>query len=185
MSPAAPSPLRRYWPALVSLLVLALLGLVQTLGYGPLAARYRAQLIAAGEIGASLDPGLASAPIPPRVNELLRQNSVAAADAERLAQSGSLAIDLVRRVSATAVECGIDVGGSEPGVVTQSASSLEVRAHLRFRCRYTQFVELLGSLAEQHALFRIERMVITPRADGITDAELWLARVVLKRGGKP
>lgn len=184
MNAALPPALRRYWPALASLLVLALLWSAQTLGFGPLAARYRAQLAAAGAVGASLDPRLASAPVPPRVNDLLRHNSVAAADADRLDQSGFLAIDLVRRVSATAVDCGIDVSGSEPGVVTQTPTTLEVRAHLRFRCRYAQFVELLGDLSEVHMLYRIERMAIMPRPNGLTDAELWVARVVLKRGVK-
>ena len=184
MTSAAPNPLRRFWPALASLLVLTLLWLVQTLGFGPLAARYRSQLAAAGEVGASLDPRLASAPVPRRVQELLRSNSVAAPDADRLSQSGALAIDLVRRVSETAVSCGMDVSASEPGVVTQTSTTLEVRAHLHFRCRYTQFVELLNDLSDQHALYRIERLSLAPRANGLTDAELWVARVLVKRGDK-
>jgi hypothetical protein len=184
VSPGAPSLVRRFWPAVASVSVLALLWCLQTLGFAPLATRYRAQLAAAGEIGASLDPALASTPIPPRVNDLLRHNSVAAAEAARLGQSGSLAIDLVRGVSATAVGCGIDVTGSEPGVVTPTAGTLEVRAHLRLRCRYAQLVELLDRLAGQQSLYRIERMAVVPRPDGSTDTELWVARVLLKRGGK-
>ena len=183
MSSVPPSQLLRFWPALASLLVLALLWFVQSIGFGPLAARYRTQLEAAGEIGASLDPRLASAPLPPRVLELLRRNSVAAADADRLSQSGFLATDLVRRVSETAVGRGIDVAGSEPGVATQTATTLEVRAHLKLRCRYAQFVELLGDLAGEHALYHIERMTIAPQANGLTETELWVARILLKREG--
>jgi hypothetical protein len=173
----------RFWPALAALLVLALLWLVHTLGFAPLAARYRAQLAAAGEVGASLDPRLAAPPLPPRVVDLLRTNSVAASEADRLSQSGSLATDLVRRVSERAAGRGIDVAGSEPGVATQTASTLEVRAHLKLHCRYAQFVELLGDLAGEHALYHLERMTITPQANGLTETELWVARVLLKREG--
>lgn len=183
MSPAPPARLFRIWPALASLLVLALLWLVHTIGFGPLAAHYRTQLAAAGEIGASLDPRLASPPLPPRVLELLRSNSVAAADADRLSQSGFLATDLVRRLSERAVGRGIDVAGSEPGVATQTATTLEVRAHLKLRCRYAQFVELLGDLAGEHSLYHVERMTITPQPNGLTVTELWVARVLLKREG--
>jgi hypothetical protein len=182
VSAATVSQLRRFWPALVSLLVLALLWCVQTLGFAPLAARYHGQLAAAGEVGASFDPRLAVPPLPPRTLELLRHNSVAAADADRLSQSGFLATDLVRRVSETAVGCGIDVAGSEPGTATQTLATLEVRAHLRLHCRYAQFVELLDDLADERALYHIERIAITPQANGMTEVELWVARVVLKRG---
>jgi hypothetical protein len=181
VSPIPGPQLFRFWPALASLLVLALLWSVQTVGFGPLATRYRTQLTAAGEIGASLDPRLASPPLPPRVLEFLRSNSVAAADADGLSQSGFLATDLVRRVSERAVGRGIDVAGSEPGVATQTPSTLEVRAHLKLRGRYAQFVELLGDLAGEHGLYRIERMTISPQLNGLTETELWIARVLLKR----
>jgi hypothetical protein len=181
VSPTPPSQLFRFWPALASLLVLALLWSVQTVGFGPLAAHYRTQLKAAGDIGASLDPRLASAPLPPRVLELLRGNSVAAADADGLSQSGFLATDLVRRVSERAVGRGIDVSGSEPGAAMQTRSTLEVRAHLKLRGRYAQFVELLADLAGEQSLYRIERMTITPQLNGLTETDLWIARVLLKR----
>ncbi|MCE9627739.1 MAG: hypothetical protein K8R56_07475 [Candidatus Eisenbacteria bacterium] len=184
MTPETNATLRRYWPALASLLVLALLWAVHSLAFAPLAARYRAQLADAGEIGASLDPRLAEAPLPPRVTDLLRRNSVAAADADRLARSGFLATDLVRRLSDAAVECGIEVAASEPGLASQTPSTLEVRAHLRLRCRYAQFVELLDDLAKERSFYRIERMAIQATNNGQIDAEIWMARILLKRGGR-
>lgn len=182
MNATSAHALRRFWPALVSAILLAQLWIVHTLGFRPLAVRYRAQLATAGEIGASLDPSLALAPLPPRVIDLLRRNSVAAEDAEGLSQSGFLATDLVRRISETAGAFGIDVAASEPGVATQSTSSLEVRAHLRLRCHYDQFIRLLDALAAGRSFFRIERMSLTPRPDGLTDVELWVARLLFKRG---
>lgn len=176
------SPLRRFWPALASLLVLAALWAVHTLGFQPLAARYQRQLADAGDIGASLDPRLAAAPLPPRVTDLLRRNSVASEDAERLSQSGFLATDLVRRLSETAVACGIDVAASEPGTATQTPTTLEVRAHVRLHCRYAQFVGLLDALAAERSLYRIERLSALPLPNGVIDVDLWVARVLLKRG---
>ena len=178
----APSALRRYWPALAAVVVLTLLWSVHTFGFRPLAERYQQQLADAGDIGASLDPRLAAAPLPPRVTDLLRHNSVAGEDADRLSQSGFLATDLVRRLSETAVECGIDVAASEPGTATQTPTTLEVRAHLRLHCRYAQFVELLDDLASERSLYRIERMSLLPLPDNRVDIELWVARVLLKRG---
>lgn len=174
--------LRRYWPSLAALLVLALLWAVHSLAFAPLATRYRAQLADAGEIGASLDPRLAEAPLPPRVTDLLLKNSVAANDADRLARSGFLATDLVRRLADAAVECGIEVVASEPGLASQTPSTLEVRAHLRLRCRYAQFVELLDDLAKEHSFYRVERMAMQPSGGGMIDAEIWMARILLKRG---
>jgi hypothetical protein len=184
VAPVSPSPLRRFWPALVSLLVLAVLWTVHTLGFQPLAVRYQHQLADGGDIGASLDPRLAAAPLPPRVTDLLRRNSVASEDADRLSQSGFLATDLVRRLSETAVQCGIDVAASEPGTATQTPTTLEVRAHLRLHCRYAQFVELFDDLAEEHSLYRVERLSVLPLPNGRIDVDLWVARVLLKRGAR-
>ena len=174
--------LRRHVPVGVAVLVLALLSLVQTLAFAPLASRYRARLAAGGDAGASLDPSLASAPPPARVTDVLRHNSVGIADASRLSQSGFLATDLVRRLSESARRNGIEVASSEPGAATQTATTVEVRAHLKLRCRYAELVSLLGALAADRSLYRIERMAVAPRARGGTDAEIWVARVLLKRG---
>lgn len=182
MSPGPLEMLRRFWPALVSLLVLALLWATHTLTFAPLAARYRTQLAAAGDVGASFDPRLATAPLPPRVTDLLRRNSIDAAESDRLSQSGFLATDLVRRISEAAVACGIDVVSSEPGSATQTGTTVDVRAHLRMRCRYAQFVELLSDLSAEHALYHVERISITPLPNDMTEAELWVTRVLLKRG---
>lgn len=177
-----PSLLRRSWAALLALLVGSGLWSVHTLSFGPLAARYRTQLTQAGEIGASLDPRLAAAPLPPRVIDLLRINSVAAADAGGLSQSGFLATDLVRRVSEKAVACGIDVAASKPGTGSQTATTLEVRAELRLRGSYQQVVRLLDDLASEGTFYRVEELSVVPLSGGIVQADLQLARMLLKRG---
>jgi len=183
MTTPKPTPLRRFWAALVALAVLALLSSVHSLRFGPLAAQYHQLLHDAGEMGAPLDARLGLAPLPPRVTELLRRNSLSPAEADRLGQSGFLATDLVRRVAATAVDCGIDVAASEPGTVAQTLGTVEVRAELRLHGRYAQIVELLDRLSRERSLYRIEEFSLAPMPGGSIEAKIELARVLLKRGG--
>ncbi len=180
MSP--PSLMRRFWAAVLALFVAGALWSVDTFTFAPLASQYRTQLTHAGEIGASLDPRLAAAPLPPRVTDRLRANSVAAADASRLIQSGFLATDLVRRVSEKAVVCGIDVAASQPGTASQTATTLEVRAELRLHGRYEQVVRLLDDLASEGTFYRVEELSVVPLPAGLVQADLQLARMLLKRG---
>lgn len=182
MSPLAPAV--RYLPALAALLVGASVWLFHITSFAPLATRYRALLLEAGEMGATLDPRLAVAPLPRRVVELFRDNSVAAADADRLAQSGSLATDLVRRVSETAAACGITVSSSQPGTATHTAASLEVRAHLELHGSYEQLVELMDRMSHEGALYRVDELLIAPLPNGRVRADLELTRMILKRGAQ-
>jgi hypothetical protein len=179
------SPLRRFWPALAALLVLILLSSVHSLVFAPLAGRYRQQLQAAGELGAPLDPRLVLAPLPPRVTDVLRKNSLSEAEANQLSQSGFLATDLVRRLAGAAGACGIDVAASEPGSVAQTPATVEVSAKLRLRGRYTQIVKLLDALAKERSLYRVERLSLAPLPGGIVETKLEVARVFLKRSGSP
>jgi hypothetical protein len=178
-------PLRRFWPPLAALLVMALLASVHSFVFSPLAGRYRQQLEAAGELGAPLDPRLVLAPLPPRVTDMLRKNSLSETEANQLSQSGFLATDLVRRLAGVAGRVGIDVAASEPGSVTQTASTVEVRAGLRLRGRYAQIVKLLDALANERSLYRIERLSLAPLPGGLVESKFEVARVFLKRSGGP
>ncbi len=177
-----PAWLQQYWVSLLALLLAAGLWLAQSIGFAPLTARYRKLLIAAGEIGASLDPRLAAAPLPPRVTHLFLENSVSLEDAERLSQSGFFATDLVRRVSEAAVASGLDVAASQPGSATQTATTVEVRAELRLQGRYEQVVHVLDQLALEGTFYRIEGLSLAPLPKGGVEVELKLARMLFKRG---
>ncbi len=183
MSAPTPSPALRYLPALAALLLGVGVWLFHTTSFSPLASRYRKLLLEAGEMGATLDPRLAVAPLPPRVTDLFRQNSVAVADADQLSHSGFLATDLVRRVSKTAAECRIAVAGSQPGSATQTATAIEVRAHLELQGRYEQMLDLLDALAREGALYRVDELLISPLPGGRVRADLELTRMLLKRRG--
>lgn len=183
--PSGAEPLRRFWPALAALLVMALLSSVHSLVFGPLAGRYQQQLHAAGELGAPLDPRLVLTPLPPRVTDMLRKNSLSAEEASQLSQSGFLATDLVRRLAGAAVGSGLDVAASQPGSVAQTPSTVEVRAELRLRGRYAEIVSLLDSLARERTLYRIERLSLAPLPSGFVETRLEVARVFMKRSGGP
>ncbi len=180
---SAPSPLLRHWPAIVALLVGGALWAVDTASFAPLGARYRRLLVEAGEMGATFDPRLAVAPLPPRVTDLFRENSLAPAEADRVAQSGFLATDLVRRVSAAALGRGIEVSASQPGTATQTAATLEVRAEIVLEGGYAQIMGLLDDLAREGALYRVDELSLAPRPGGRVQTEIQLARMLLKRGG--
>jgi hypothetical protein len=176
------NPIRRHWAAMLALLLGVGLWAAHTLSFAPLAAHYRRQLTAAGEIGASLDPRLAVAPLPPRVTHLFQANSVSLADADRLSQSGSYATDLVRRVSEIAVANGLAVAASQPGAASQTSSTLEVRAQLRLQGRYEQVVRLLDQLAHEGAFYRLDALSLAPLAGGRVEADLQVTRMLMKRG---
>jgi hypothetical protein len=175
----------RQAPILATLLLGAGFWLLHTTSFQQAAERYRSLLQQAGEMGATLDPRLAVAPLPPRVEALFRRNSASAGEADRLAQSGALATDLVRRLSEAAVACGLDVSGSQPGTSAQSASTIEVRAQLQLAGRYDQFVRLLDKLSHQGALYRIEAMTLEPADGGRVRADVQVARMMVRRGGGP
>lgn len=173
----------RFWTAIVALLLGAGFWAAHTLSFAPLASRYRQQLQAAGEIGASLDPRLAVAPLPPRLTHLFQVNSVTNLEAERMSQSGFYATDLVRRVSEIAVANGLDVAASQPGSASHTTSTLEVRAELQIRGRYEQVVRLLDQLAHEGTFYRLEAMSLAPLEKGGVEADLQITRMILKRGG--
>lgn len=175
------APIRRHWAAILALLLAAGWWAVHSLSFAPLAVHYRRQLTAAGEIGASLDPRLAVAPLPPRVTQLFQANSVPPADAERLSQSGFYATDLVRRVSEIAVANGLDVSSSQPGATSHTTSTLEVRAQLRLRGRYEQLVRLVDQLAREGTFYKLEALSLAPLDHGGIEANLHLARMLMKR----
>jgi len=174
---------QRHAPVLAALLVGAAFWVLNSAGFVQVAGKYRTLLRQAGEMGAMLDPRLAVAPLPPRVQQLFRANSASVADADRLAQSGALATDLVRRLSEASVACGLDVSGSQPGTAAQSASTIEVRAQLQLTGRYDQFVRLLDVLARQGAFYRVEALTLEPAEGGRLRADLQVARMLVKRGG--
>ena len=61
---------------------------------------------------------------------------------------------------------GLETVVAEPGLLTQSAGSVDVRAHLRLRGGYAGFVGMLDDLARGGRLWTVERFAIKPTGIG-------------------
>lgn len=154
---------------------------IHSLVFKPLESRYRRALLAAGPMGATLDPSQTTQALPPRVYTLLIENARPASEVDHAAQSGALAGELMQALSGVAGRHGLDVVVSEPGVLTQQPTRVQVRAHLRMRGRYVGLVGFLDDLSRQPGLYRVERMLVDPGEDALQDIELNVAQLLLKR----
>ena len=179
---AGPTPL---WPLIAAAAVCALFMAFHVTFFAPLVARYHRALAAAAAQGLMVDPShpTAQLPISPRLFTLLSDNSLPAAEAEMRGQSGSLAAEMVQALSAAAERHGLETVVAEPGLLTQQAGTVELRAHLRLRGSYASFVSLLDDLARGGRLWAGERMSLKPSAGHGEDIEVWMASCLLKRAG--
>ncbi len=185
MNPVLATRLRRQWPMFSAFVVTAIFLLVHMVVFQPLAQRYRTALAEAAKLGLMLDPAHpAGRPaLPPRVFSLLASNSLTAHDADAGIQSGSLTADMVQSLSTLTAKHGLEIVVADPGQPTQQANSIELRAHLRLRGHYADFVALLDDLARGGSLWMIERFSMVPGADGRVEIEAWFARCLLRRTG--
>jgi hypothetical protein len=182
MNPMLEASLRRMWPAFGALLVFAALTLVNQLWFRPTAARYARVLKEATDIGMPLDPNQMPRIMPPRVFALVADNTLPAVQAQEAAGSGALTSEFLGELTQRMGKRGITVISTEPSLTTQDQDSVELRAHLRVRCRYSDFVTLLDDFAQDQRLFGIDRFTITPDENAVL-IELWVSRLVLKSGG--
>lgn len=183
MNPILIARLRRNWPVLGALALLGVFALVHATMFRPLVDRYRGALQRAGAMGAVFDPGRAEPTMPPRVFALITDNSMPAADADRRSQSGALGAELLQDLSQAASRRNLDVVVTEPGQSSQLTEGVQVRANLRMRGRYADFVAFLDDLARSGRLVAVERFSIRPTPTGEDEIELQVARFLLKRKG--
>ncbi len=182
MSPLMEQTLRRLWPAIGALAILGLLTAVDTLWFRPTASRYTRVLKQATAIGMPLDPNQMPRIMPPRVFALVADNSMPAIQAQEAANSGALTSEFLGDLTQRVGRRGMTVISTEPGITTQDPDMVELRAHLRLRGRYPDFVLLLDDLAHDQRLFGVDRFTITPDESSVL-VELWVSRLVLKSGG--
>jgi hypothetical protein len=183
MDPVTGTRLRRQLPMFAAVVVGALFVLVHSVVFGPLAARYSSALATARSLGLSVDPAhpFATSPLPPRVYALLMDNSLPVSEADARAQSGSLAAEVVQLISGIAARHGLEVVVAEPGTLTTQANSVELRAHLKLRGRYSDFVAMLDELAAGGRLWYVERFSMDSLDPHREDMELWISSCILKR----
>jgi hypothetical protein len=180
-SPFLVAALRRHWPVLGALSVLLVLTVVHQLWFQPAAARYQRTLKQANELGMALDPGVMPSILPPRLFALVMDNSVTADEAVSMGNSGTLTAQVLEEVTRMAGVRGMQVVVTEPGPVSQADRSVQVRAHVKVRGRYEQFVGLLEDMARGGKLLAVDRFSLGPDGQGGELLDLWVSRLVLKR----
>lgn len=181
MTPMLAATLRRHWPVIGAFAFLIPLTLIHQLWFRPAAQRYRVTLKQANELGMAFDPGVAPAILPPRLFALVVDNSLAPDEAVSSGNSGTLTAQLLEDATRLTAARGMQAIITEPGTVSQLPQSVQVRAHLKVRCRYDQFVGLLEDMAQSGKLIAVDRFTLASDSSSGEILELWVSRLILKR----
>ena len=172
---------RRNWQAVAALLVFLMFAAVHAAAFQPVLARYRRDLGQAVERGMPLDVTSSQPAVSPRAAAQLVGNSLNTAVAEAQGTSGTLTATLLDEVTRLVAKSGLEVVATEQGLVTQLPSSVQVRAHLRLRGRYTAFVNLLDRLSRSGTLIAVDRFTLRAGTGNGQDIEVWMTQLILKR----
>ncbi len=181
MSPTWMNLARRNRQAFAALLVCLAFAVAHAAVFQPVLARYRKDARRATELGMPLDADSALPAPSQRAAILFAGNSLNAVVAEEQGASGALTAGLLDEVTRSVAKCGLEVVSTEQGLVTQLPSSVQVRAHLKLRGRYSAFVDLLGELSRSGNLIAVERFSLQAGAAGGQDIEIWMSQLILKR----
>lgn len=182
MNPVLAATLRRHWPLAGATVLFVIFMIAHQSVFQPAVARYQAALTRSRELGLALDPTRIDPVLPPRVYARVMDNAMPAAAAAEQSGSGVLSARLLEELARLAQSHRLDVRASEPGPVSQQASSTIVRAHLTLRGDYASFVAFLDGLARGPRLITVDRFAITPDGDALA-IEVWASRLILKRDG--
>lgn len=181
MNPILIAQLRRYWQIFGALGVFAAFFAAHMLIFRPAVSRYQNALRKSGELGVVFDPNHVTRSLPPRVFALLTNNALPAREAEQRASSGLLGAELLQDLSRIASHNALELEVTEPGPVVQQPGYAQVRAHLKMRGRYPNYVSFMDELARSGALYAIERFTLTPSPNGMHSIEIDVSRLVLKQ----
>ncbi len=184
MNPLAEAWIRRNWPVLLAVALLALLTLLHQLWFQPTARRYALALKDATRVGMPLDPNDMPRIMPPRLFARIADNSLPDAKAQDAANSGQLTAEFLGDLSQLMSRRSLAVTGTDPGPTTNADRSILLRAHVRARGRYADFVMLLDDLTRDPRLYGIERFTLSPEVSGAVSIERWASRLVLKSGAR-
>ncbi len=183
MNPLLAATARKQVPALVAIAVFAVFMLVHQFWFQPTATRYARVVKQATDLGMPLDPNQMPRLMPPRVFALIADNSLPASQAQDAASTGALTAEFLSELTQRMGVRNLSVISTEPNPTGQDAHSIQLRAHVRLRGRYTDFVLLLDDLAHDRRLFGVDRFNILPDAGGMVQIDLYASRLVLKSGG--
>ncbi len=173
--------LRRQWPLAGAVALFLVFLLAHVVFFQPTARRYQRAQQNAKEAGLSLDQMATPEVIPPRVYAMLAENALPAAKAKDAGDSGALSASLIETISRLATKRRMAVIVAEPAPTTQQTQSVIVRAHVRLRASYAEFVGFLGDLAATEHLLAVDRFSLQPSGGGDLIADLYVSRYVLKQ----
>ncbi len=186
MSPILPETLRRTWQPFAALGITLVFLLVHVALYLPLTRRLTVAEDRARSLGVGFDPDAPDMVMPPRVVALLAGNTLAPDAALSRGTSGALTADLFDVLTSAANRAGVSILATEPGVTLQQEKSVQVKAHVRATCTYSQFLRLLDDLARSDQLVSVERYSLVQTGGNRLQLEMWVDRLILKRtGGRP
>jgi DNA-binding transcriptional regulator of glucitol operon len=183
INPILGATLRRHWPLIGAIVIFLVFTVTDQLMFGPAVRRYQRAVKQASDLGMPIDVRSTPAVLPPRLFALLSDNALPEAEAQQRGNSGELAAQLLEDLTDTMSRRQIQVIATEPGTVSQQKGSVQVRAHMRLRCRYVQFVSLLEDLSRNNKLYAIDRFQMTADESGSQLLEIWVSRYVLKQTG--
>lgn len=184
MKPITEAILRRLWPAIISMVILGVLSFVHQFWFQPTAKRYAKAVKDAVAVGMPLDINNLPRIMPPRLFARIADNSLPAARAQELANSGQLTAEFVGELSERMSRRGLIVTNTDPAPTSNNETTILLRAHVRARGRYADLVMLLDDLALDTRLYGFDRLSVTPESGGAVNIEFWASRLVLKTQGK-
>jgi len=181
MSPFWKDLARRNPQPVAALLVFLTFVAVHAAAFQPGLTRHRRTMDQAARLGMSLDAIGMQPTASPRAAALLADISLNTAVAEEQGTSGALTANLLDEVTRLVAKSGLEVVATEQGLVTQLPASVQVRAHLKLRGHYAEFVDLLGRISRSRSLIAVDRFTLQAGAGGGQDIEVWMSQLVLKR----
>lgn len=180
-SPVLAAQLRRHWQVVSAAAVLALFAVVHLLAFQPTAARFRATLKRVGDLGLVFEPSQPVPTMPPRVLALLAENALPASAAGMERESGALTAALLEDVTQLTTRHRMQVVATEPGLTSQEARAIQVRAHLRIQCSFADFVAFLDDMSRSSLLIAVDRLELVSYSPGRQTLDIWVTRYILKQ----
>ncbi len=177
INPIWEAQLRRHWQVVVAAAGCAAFFAIHVAAFQQAATRYERAIKRAGDLGLAVDPTQPLAVTPPRVLVMLAANMLPA----DVADVSTLAGSMLEELSQLTHRHGMQVVVTEPGLTSQEAKAVQIRAHLRVQCSFPQFVAFLDDLSRGGSLISVDRFAMIEGRNGRSVLDLWLTRYVLKQ----
>ncbi|HET9328111.1 MAG TPA: type 4a pilus biogenesis protein PilO [Candidatus Eisenbacteria bacterium] len=185
ISPILSAQLRRHWQLMFAVLVFAVFIVVHLLVFQPAAHRYHLALKRAGDLGLAVETEAPPPLMPPRVLALIVENALPATAAGMERESGALTAGLLEDLTQLTTRHGLQVLATEPGITAQEAQAIQVRAHLKIRCSFSEFVAFVDDMSRSNRLIAIDRFDLVSDPPGEPLLDLWVTRYIIKQPEGP